>query len=239
MLSTYRANLSDLEVLNSLARDPRVKKRGLLGEASFNFENILKEQRHVVMLHKSGKCAQIAVQLDNGLYEAHTLMGDASVRQMFEMARDNVFFMFTATDCFELLSKADVMDEGSIKLGRKFLNLEGFGSFAGRDMEFYRLTLIDFIRDNKELIKLGEEFHEKLGEAVSHEEDIRHNAWVGFVIACAKVNFGVKGVYWYNRFAGWFGYHPIQIVSTNPQIVKFDNKLCILDSKNDIKFVEV
>lgn len=165
-------------------------------------------------------------RLEMGRYEVHTLFlpGSKGVREKAAIALRH---MFCATDALELVTKVPNDLPHALKLSYDV----GFKFAFTRDkvwprasgavgMTYLRMTIDDWTQANEQLQELGHEFHEKLGEHQTHEEDAIHDRYVGLGVACAMAGQPEKGVWLYNRWARFAGYQEMEY---SDGVARFDN----------------
>lgn len=165
-------------------------------------------------------------QLETGRYEVHTLFLPGS-RNVREKAAIALRHMFCATDALELVTKVPNDLPHALKLAYDM----GFKPAFTRErawqrangmvgMSYLRMTIDDWAQGNKELEALGHEFHEKLGEHQTHDDDHIHDQYVGLGVACALAGQPGKGVWLYNRWARFAGYQEMEF---SDGVARFDN----------------
>lgn len=154
-----------------------------------------------------------------GVYECHTLFLPKS-RQVREKAREVILFLFTCTDAVEIVTKvpADLPHAAALAkaVGFRWLyRREGAwpresGAVA---VDYFRLSLEDWVVGNAVLEGLGTWFHDQLGAAhVNHAPDRVHDAYAGFAVVCGRQGRTAKGAAIYNRWARFNGFVPIRVV---------------------------
>lgn len=153
-----------------------------------------------------------------GVYEVHTLFLPKS-RQVREKAREAALFMFTCTDAVELLTKvpADLPHAKALALASGFRFIyrrrEAWPREGGAvDVDYFRMTLDEWIVGNPILEGLGHWFHDQLGEAKDHADCPVHDAYAGFAMVCGRQDRTAKGAAVYNRWARFNGFAPLRVV---------------------------
>lgn len=164
-------------------------------------------------------------RLSPGYYEVHTLFLPKS-RNVREKSRQAARYMFTATDCNELVTKVPADLPHALSLARSAGFAERFsrsGAWPRIDgpvgVAYLGLTLDEWVASSPEMVAEGGAFHEALGEHKDHGEDRVHDAYAGFGIACWKAGQPLKGLWHYNRWAVFAGYRPLEM---NNGTVHFD-----------------
>ena len=165
-----------------------------------------------------------------GVYEIHSLfLPEGRGASFFKAARDMLRYMFTRTDCTEIWTRCPDDNPGArmaaLKNGfREVFRRENcWGEGVG--VSYQSLTIDGWSMRDPEALKAGQAFHEQLGDHLSHPEDEAHDRAVGAALLMARAHQIGKGVQWFNRFAAFAGYAPIQalgvdIVATADQIIE-------------------
>ena len=165
-------------------------------------------------------------RLDMGRYEVHTLFLPKS-RHTREKAAQAKRYLFTATDALELVTRVPDDLPHALALARHM----GFKDAFRRDnawsrdsgdvgMTYLRLTIDEWAQDSDELQSIGQDFHDKLGEHQTHDEDPVHDRYVGLGVACALAGQPEKGVWLYNKWARFAGYQEMEF---SDGVARFDN----------------
>jgi len=166
-----------------------------------------------------------------GVYELHTLfMPHARGKSYFAAAREAMRWMFTNTDCLEIITKCPDDNPGA----RMAASVMGFRERFRREACWppeapavgvsYRVFSIDdwFTRDKVALLE-GRKFHAALEAAkieagsalVVHPEDEAHDRAVGAAALMVKAGQLAKAVGFYSRWATFAGYATIEAVGHN------------------------
>lgn len=162
-----------------------------------------------------------------GTYEVHTQFLPEG-RGVLELAKQAAHYLFTKTDCVEILTRVPVGHAAAKKLTLAM----GFTKlFTGSKwklhgetvpVEFYRLGIEEWIANAEGLVERGEWFHkelERLGAEAEHEDDVVHDRYVGAAVEMILNGQVGKGVAYYNRWAKFYGYDLIACVSRDPLII--------------------
>lgn len=180
-------------------------------------------------------------RLEGGYYEVHTLFLPKS-RDIVENAKKALFYMFTATDALEIVTRVPTDLPHARKLAEaggfryRFTRPDGWMREQGLiPVDHFGLTIDEWTRDNPELIALGQEFHHKLGDHKDHGEDTTHDAYAGLGLACWSGGVVGKGLWRYNRWAVSSGYRPLEISEDG---VEFDGvRLTMKDGQVNVENV--
>jgi hypothetical protein len=162
-----------------------------------------------------------------GTYELHTLFppGEARGKAFFSHAREMFRFMFTRTDCVEIVTKCPDNNDGArmaaniVGMRERFRREDAWAEGVGIS---YRVFSVDdwLIRDG-EVRRVGREFHDVIeaakkaagSELPVHAEDEAHDRAVGAALLMSWGGYFLKGVGFYNRWARLAGYAEIQPVN--------------------------
>jgi len=191
-------------------------------------------------------------KLTNGIYEAHTqVMPEARGAWTLEMTRAAVYWMFTRTDAFEVLTRVPqghIAAKGAAEatgLSYEFTRPMEL-TFRGkvRDVHIHGLTIQKWATQADGLIDRGQWFHRRLAEEAKrlgiteppHEDDENHNRYVGAALEMAMHSQPVKAVQFYNRWATVSRHKPVQLVTFDPVVVKFDIGRLLIGS-DDVEVV--
>lgn len=159
-----------------------------------------------------------------GVYMFHTafLPGHRG-RYARDVSRAAFEFMFLRTDALELHTYRP-HENPSAKPPRSY----GFRRwFSGPGEDFFRCHLFDWARNAPSLEQWGAWFHDRLeaakakqGAAVpTHAEDRANDRYAGLGLGMVKHGQPVKGVNAYNQWALTAGYHPVQIINSDPLVL--------------------
>lgn len=166
----------------------------------------------------------IAVKMYDGLYECHTVYDTDNPRETVRLMGKAREYMFIHTDCVELTTKVIGKDHPAHHLSRLF----GFvGDHVREGVSYYKLSLDLWARTCSTPGVEGHKFHEILeiakrnqgSELTVHEDDDLHDHMVGAAIMMVRAGNVVKGVNFYNRWAVFAGYAPVELVSEQPAVI--------------------
>lgn len=204
-----------------------------LGEALSNRDNVL------LMADETG--GQFYIKSEPGVYEVHTLfLPEARGKHVIDVVTDAVHYMFTRTDCVEIVTRVPDGNVAAAALTRRFGGnflfhmSNAWPSPSGNvGAGFYMHGYRDWIRRASYLSVTGHDFHDQLETAKIasgsdlpiHDDDDCHDRYVG--AACEMIAAGQpdKGVAVYNQWARLAGYQEISIVSRNPTVIDIHDAL--------------
>lgn len=160
-----------------------------------------------------------------GIYECHfAVLPEERGRYTVGFGFKVFEYMFTETDCLEILTKCKVTDIASNAGARvgKFEKLftskpyikDPSGLVA---MNVYSLTIQHWAATAPGLEEAGERWHERI--KALHEEDPVHNRYAGAALLMLYGGQPFKAVGFYNRIASLSGYQPVTILSVDPLII--------------------
>jgi len=204
----------DPTFLNSVANHPEVRP-WLGGEGELDLAGLLGNvQNYGIEADGGGWLLQ---HLAPGEYELHTLfLPEARGMSYFRQAREALRWVFTRSDCTEILTKCPDDNPparmAAVKCGfRERFHRENAWK-DGVGIGFYALTIDDWFVRDAEALKAGRWFHHKLETEIghpNHADDDLHDRAVGAAVLMIKAGMIGKGVACYNRWARFAGFTPI------------------------------
>lgn len=197
---------------------------------------------NVVLEGESG--GFVCEKLDAGLYEAHSIFLPAS-REAPKLAQEGFRYLFTATDCLEVVTKVPANNRRAHGLARWCGFQETFkraGVWDGCDLSYRSLAFDRWKARDPELPSHGEWFHALLEAAKRaqgsqlpiHADDEAHGRAVGAAVLMIRAGNAAKAVWTYNRWAAFAGYAKIQMISQNPVLLDVGD--AIVD-RSDVVFM--
>lgn len=227
-LQLLRRTLS-ADFLNEVANDNAV--RPFVGGTGYvDVGPVVTNPQNVALVNDHG--GFIFTRDEATRFEVHTLFlpagrGASALAAAEEAAR----FMFTATDCQEIITKVPASNVAADNLTRRM----GFSALFSRagvwadgsDVTFYSLTLDAWRASDPTLEAEGEAFHDRLSaakfatgsELEEHAHDEAHERAVGAAMLMARAGNAAKAVWIYNRWARLAGYQTIEQVSLAPVLI--------------------
>lgn len=167
-----------------------------------------------------------------GTWECHTaILPDGRGAWARQFATAGAHYMFTATDCVEILTRVPEGHVAAAALTRSMGFRVQFSTppeclFRGKRVPctVYALTLQDWAMSASEID--GARFHEWLNQQVTvgqpHDPDPDHNRIVSIALDMIKAGQVAKGVIFYNRYAAAARHDGISLLSLDPPRVRFD-----------------
>lgn len=182
-------------------------------------------------------------KLIGGMYEAHTqILPEGRGQWAIDMVRACLHWMFTRTDAMEIITRCPTRASKAlaVSIGGKFEFRAERGYLLGSrwvPADIYALRIHDWFRGAPGLEERGHWFHEFLEaeyrrlrakDPLPHPEDPVHDRYVGLaaeMILGKQVN---KAVLFYNRWALFAGYLPIEVVSADPVTIDIRDALLVV-----------
>lgn len=167
----------------------------------------------------------VVVKLDAGLYEVHSQFRPNSNAAIAAM-RSGLEYMFLRTDCERLLTQVPDNNRAARGLAR----IGGFRETFRREdtprgpTSFQAISIEEWVASNGALEAHGTRFHDQLERAkqangsalVNHAYDPAHERAVGGTLRMILSGNALKGIRFYNRWALFAGYAPLNLVSEQP-----------------------
>jgi len=216
-------------VLNHPAVRPDVAD---LGQGVLDMSAIVAKDTTVLLIGEHGGC--MLFKYYEGCYEVHSAcLPSGRGRWMKDFAEAVLHFMFTQTDCIEVITR---VPKGHIA-ARALTEAVGFHHhfttlpeclFRGAKVpcHIYLLALQDWAMRAPGLDERGAQFHAWLNRQVTsgtpHEDDPAHNRVVGAALDMMLAGRVNKALIWYNRWSIAARHSQIALVGTQPPQVRFD-----------------
>lgn len=215
----------DAAFFNVVANDPEVRPWLGGGAAQLDLTPVLANPANIGLIAEHG--GWILTRHEPSVYELHTLfLKEGRGAPMFEAGEAALRYLFTATDCQEIVTKVPLSNCGAVMWARKcglverFRRIEAWinpdGSKA--DISYQALSIDRWSSRNETLITEGEWFHRQF-EAYglpAHPEDLAHDRAVGAAVLMAKAGLHRKSVWFYNRWARLAGYPIATLLNEAP-----------------------
>lgn len=222
--------------LNEIMNHPEVRPWVSEGDAPLDAGPRINNFANHCLIGEHGGC--LLVKLQPGIYEVHTqVLPEGRGEWAIKLIQAVSHYMFTRTDLVECLTRVPAENRAArmltIKSGlRQEFNRKKEATRSGvvQDVDILSFRLADWVPRAPGLEEVGRDFHdwmhregERLGTAVPwHEDDPNHNRYVGACIEMALNGQVAKSVNFYNRWANITRHPVVQMVASNPPIIKFD-----------------
>lgn len=220
----------DATFLNSVVNHSDVRPwLGNVAAGEIDLSGVIGNSANYALVTERG--GWLVVNIDAGLYEVHSQFSPEGRGDIVAPMRDAIHFMFTATDCVELVTRCPDDNKAALGLART----AGFREVFRRDAcwhgvdgltgcSFQSLRLERWREIDMRLLELGEKFHSQLeaaklesGSSLDvHPHDPAHDRAVGAAFAMVMACNPHKGLFTYNRWAKFAGYAPITMVNEHP-----------------------
>lgn len=226
---------TDAEQINAILNHPAVRPDvAEPKDGALDIAERAAQPGNVCLVGEHG--AFVVLRYDAGIYEVHTAIlpsGRGEWAKAF--AEEGAKFMFTHTDCVDLLTR---VPQGHIA-AKALTEMNGFRHqfttpadtlFRGRlvPCHVYYLTLQEWATRAPGMEQIGASFHAWLtaqvgdGHGEPHEDDPAHNRVVGVALSMVQGGQAVKGVMWYNRCSIAARHPMIRLLSIAPVQIRFD-----------------
>ena len=229
---------TDAEFINFVANDPAVRPHLLGGTKAIDYSPLVKDHNNVVLQAEHG--GMVFHKLMSGFFEVHSQrLPSGSPAWTLEMAHSALLYMFTKTDCVEIMTRVPVANEPARKLTLAMggvLEQTVGGEVGGEPIMWgiYRLTCQDWIRTSPLLEARGEWFHARLHglydehdmAVEKHDSDPWHDRHVGMAVSMILGGQVDKGVGFYRRWCMMALAPPISVVSRDPLVIDIND--CLL-----------
>lgn len=240
----------DARRLTKIANDPSVKP--FLGgpeDEPILLKPIIENPNHVALEAAHG--GFVLVQLEPGLYEAHSLfLPEGRGAEAFTAMREALLYMFTRCDCMEIVTMVPDTNPAAAQLTKAgafmpwFTREHCFPVNGGPDgATYYKLSVFDWIQHSDECLDAGESLHDLFSQAKAkfnwsapdHEDDDAHTRAAGAALLMVKAGHPGRGVFLYNRWARFARYNPALLVSEHPPVINTDGMLLTLDEHGEVE----
>lgn len=230
------------ERINAVVNHPEVRL-WVGGSGTLDLSSLVGDLRNVLLMTPTGGC--LFQWLGDGYYEVHTqFVPEGRGATAIHAVKDALWYMFTATDAVEIVTKVPDDNDGALGLVRaikgslQFHRPNAWQSASGLSgVKYYSKTLGDWVKDETDaLAVVGDMFHVKLAEAKirmgasnpPHDDDDAHDRYVGAAYEMIVRGKLIKGVSFYNRWALFSGYAPISILSASPVILDIQDAILLV-----------
>lgn len=154
--------------------------------------------------------------------DVHTLF-EKGFRGAYASAcvKESLLWLFTSTDINQVFTKVSHRQK-AVKL---FTCAMGFSRYdEDEQFTYYKLDLLDWIKQSPELQEEGQRFHAMLGpDHQTHEEMPFHDKMVGFASKCIQAGLVFRGVGIYNPIAETHEWAPLVVKSVKPLTLVCDD----------------
>lgn len=221
----------DPQPFNRIFNDPGIRPLMGHGTEPQDLSVVVRNPANYCFLTQCGEGGYICARLKKGLYVAHTLaLAPARGRPMLRLMREGFEYLFTATDCVEVVTTCPDGNEAASRWAdaagfRETFRREAFFPLGGKIVgaSFRSLSYGEWVLRHAPNRARGQAFHEQLHAAsldlALHAEDPVHDAWVGATILGCRAGNIKKSVKLFNRWAAQAGYMQSAVLSCKPPVI--------------------
>lgn len=237
------------ERLNTIVNHPEVRPWvGAPGMGPLDMTGLVANPNNILLMGEAG--GLFFIQDGPGRYEVHTqFMPSGRGEHALTVTRNALFWMFTQTDCEEIITKVPDGNKGALGLVRAIHGDRRFhrdNAWHGPDgitgVAFYALTIDQWAGKCTEVESSGEWFHDKLeaaklakgGTTEIHDHDEAHDRYVGATVEMILAGQIEKALGFYNRWARFAGYAEVAVIAANPWVFDIQDAL-IAVRENDFE----
>lgn len=221
----------DATFLNTVANHPDVRP-WLGGVGVLDLTASVTDPRNIAAVSEHG--GFVAIEQGVGRYEVHSLFLPAAGRgEAVRAMRAAVDYFFTATDGVELVTKVPLFN----KAAKGLTLLAGFAPLfvsripwgdRGEETEFFTLTMDRWALRAAVTAEYGRWLHETMADALASwgsrlpqhsDEDETHDRISGAAVLMVREGNAKKAVRFYNQYARFTGYPPIELVRECPTVL--------------------
>lgn len=202
----------DAAFLNGVANHPGVRPH-LGGEGKIDLAPLIEDEANFALVTDKG--GFLYVHLGGFVYEVHSMfLPDAG--SAIEAARGGLDYMFTRTECLEVMTKVPAPNLAALGLvracgfDRRYVRRGAWSD--GQDFSVYGLTLDRWTQGSTTALAEGRAFHDLIEAALGHEnhpDDEAHDHAAGAAALMFKAGKSTKAAWSYNKWALVAGYELI------------------------------
>lgn len=220
----------DPTFINRVINDPEVLPWVSSGQPVVDMSSAVLDPNNVCLI--SEFAAVIFHRIGPGRFEVHSqCLLEGRGAHAAQVATEVMRYIFTATDCVEVVTRVPDGNVGAIGIARHVGFIPTFkrplawtnpkGERVG--VQFYSLTVGRWRERDPALIEIGASFHdwiEGLKDApLTHPDDEDHDRAVGLASLMLRAGHGAKAAFHYNHWAMLAGYQPMTVLSERPLVV--------------------
>lgn len=226
----------DATFLNGIANHSEVRPH-LGGAGPIDLAPMLHDVQNVGLQGEHGGFA--VTKLEHGVYECHSLfLPEARGIGTKDAMTDGLRYMFTQTDCIEVVTKCPEGNKAAFGAARGMGFVTSFHLEHGWPVEdgqrigvdCMHLPLSRWMEKDPMCQEKGVWFHERLEELTSdlgqpipvHYDEPAHNRAVGASVLMFQAGNPAKATASYNLWAKIAGFPVIRLLSVNPVIIDMD-----------------
>jgi hypothetical protein len=196
---------------------------------------VVEDIDNVVLLEHHGHGAFVCPKIGVDTFEVHTLFLPEGRGPVVKAAvRDGLDYLFTSTDCRELVTKVPQGNEPAAGLARyagfqlQFVSPTPWTTPDEKiPMEFFAMSVEQWALKSDAALEAGRWLHGCIDATLDahgstlphHPDDEVHNRMAGAAALMVQAGQTLKGVTFYNRWARWACYQPLVLLSEHPPIL--------------------
>lgn len=220
--------------LNELANHPAVRPHiGLTAHGQIDCTETLSNPGVICLEVEHG--AFVFDQLDPqhpSRFELHTfILPEGRGAAVLQAAAEAFRWMFTRTDCLELVTKVPASNKPAAFMARRAGFMSVFTRQAawedGSDVEYFAMTFDVWRQRDAAVHAEGRAFHAALElakaaagvAAPAHADDEAHDRAVGAACLIAKAGNPTKACWTYNGWARFAGYQTVELLRATPPVI--------------------
>lgn len=232
---------TDAAFLNSVANHEEVRP-WLGGEGVIDLAPVLADPMNYGLDGDGG--GFVYIHLGGYVYEVHSLFLPEARRGTAKAAQDGLRYMFTATECIEVVTKVPEPNKAAhglvVRCGFSpmFRREKAWGDDA---VEYWSLTADRWVQKSLDCLAEGERFHDLLkgsGGHVDHDDDGPHDHAAGACCLMLKAGKPVKAAWLYNKWCSVTGYRMVHLATQEPPVMDIGTALIGLTPEGELEVLE-
>jgi hypothetical protein len=230
----------DPTFLNKVANDPNVHP-WLGHEGQIDLAPVAANLDNYLLVDDHG--GWVVCKISEGVYEVHTLfLKEGRGPRLVDLIAEGMDYMFTRTDCHTLLTQLPDNNEPA----RVLATTVGFKEIFRREetprgpTSYAKITIDEWVQQTSDLERWGEWVHSKresLG-LEDHPYDAAHERAVGAAVQMIRRGNALKGASFYNQWATFAGYPPIQLLGLTPVIIDLGLGIIAEEMDGDMEIIK-
>lgn len=216
----------DPAFLNEVANHPEVRPALGGGDGPLDLSPVVTDPQNFALQYAHG--GFLLQPLEPGSYELHTLFTpEQRGARFFAAAWDMLRYMFTSTDCLEIVTKCPDDNPGArmaaLKVGfrERFHREDAWKPGVG--ISYQALSIDGWAARDQGALERGRRFHAELDAArrkkgaksEAHKDDVAHDYAAGAACLMMECDRAQKAVGFYNRWTRVAGYQTIEMIAPN------------------------
>lgn len=203
---------NDVSRLNAVINHPSVHPWVSKTEQELDASDVIADRRNILLEAPHGFF--LFHFHEPGTYEVHTqFLPEGRGKNAFICAQEAAHYMFTKTDCVEILTKVQIENVAAKKLTEAvgFTYLFTGSEWRGKPMNFFRLGIEDWIATAPGLVEKGKQFSERTPNCCKN--DSVFHRYLGASLEMTASGQVSKGNCYYNRWAKFYGCESFEVMT--------------------------